>query len=126
MKQTDKTSIWGNDKVKVTLFPEVYTKFWFTLDREHPDLMQAMVLAQVKIEDGTAIDFLNTLLGTSVQRNTPMEVGYAQLLDALNMRKTNQASQTAMNKVAEQFKDHSIFPSRSDPTKPLFPDKADQ
>jgi len=126
LKQGDETTIWGNDIVKFALFPQVYSDFVFELHRHHQDLLQAMTLAQVKLDDGSAYDFLNTLLGTKVTKDMPMELGFAQLLDALRMRSTSTASQAAIERVAKQFSNHSLFPSRSDPTKPLFPDKADQ
>src|SRR6266850_2925656 len=126
MKQGDGTTIWGNGKVKFALFPQVYSDFVFELYKHHDDIVRAMQLAQVKLDDGSAYDFLNTLLGTKVTREMPMELGFAQLLDALKMRSTSTASQAAIERVAKQFSNHSLFPSRSDPTKPLFPDKADQ
>lgn len=123
MKQGDETSIWGNGKTAFVLYPEVYYKFVSALHNQHKDILQAMTLAQVKLEDGSAFDFLNTLLGTTVTKIMPMEVGYAQLLDALNMRSTNQASQAAIERVAKQFGNHSLFPHRSDPSKPIFSDE---
>lgn len=126
MKQGDGTTIWGNDKVKFVLFPQVYTDFVSELFKNHNDIVKAMQLAQVKLDDGSAYDFLNTLLGTKVTREMPMELGFAQLLDALRMRSTTTASQAAIERVAKQFGNHSLFPSRSDPSKPMFPDEADQ
>jgi len=122
MKQGEKTEIYSTGKVDYILFPEVYYLFVSELHKNHDDILRAMVLAQVKIEDGSAIDFLNTFLGTTVSKETPMELGYASFLDALKMRVQNKASETAIQKVAEQFSDHSLFPSRSDPEKPLFDD----
>lgn len=126
MKQGEKTQVFSTGKVDFVLYPEVYYLFVTELMKHHDDIMRAMVLAQVKIEDGTAIDFLNHFLGTKVDKTTPMEVGYASFLDALKMRVQNRAADIAIEKVAAQFKDHSLFPSRSDPSKPLFPDEADQ
>lgn len=126
MKQGDGITEWDNGKVKFILTPQVYYDFVCELNKNHEDLLRAMTLAQVKLSDYSVFDFLNNLLGTNVKRDTPPEVGFAQLLDALRMRKTNQHSQAAMDKVASQFQNHSMFPSRSDPSKPLFPDEADQ
>jgi hypothetical protein len=126
LKQGDGTTVWGNDKTTFVLFPQVYTDFVTELYKNHQDLVKAMTLAQVKLDDYSAIDFLNTLLGTTVKRDTPMEVGYAQLLDAIRMRSTNTASQAAIERVAKQFKNHSLFPARSDPSKPMFPDEPNQ
>jgi hypothetical protein len=122
MKQGDGTTVWGNGKIVFVLYPQVYTDFVFELHKHHQDLIRAMELAQVSIQDGSALDFLNTFLGTEVKKDTPMEVGFASLLDALKMRSTTAASQAAMERVAKQFKNHSMFPARSDPSKPLFDD----
>lgn len=124
MKQGDETRIFQTGKVTFALYPEVYYKFVSALHNQHQDILRAMQLAQVSLADGSAIDFLNMLLGTEVKKETPMEIGYASLLDALNMRSTNSASQAAVERVARQFKNHSIFPTRSDPSKPLFDDEA--
>jgi hypothetical protein len=91
------------------LYPDVYFQFVSKLHKEHPDLLRAMELAQVTIADGSALDFLNLTLGTSIKKETPMELGYAMLLDALSMRKTSQIAQANMDRVAkEQFKDFNI------------------
>jgi hypothetical protein len=123
MKQGDETSVWGNGKTAFVLFPEVYYTFVSELNNKHEDLARAMALAQVKMDDGSAIDFLNTFLGTNVVKDMPMEVAYAQLLDALRMRVINTHSKGEIEKVAKQFQNHSMFPSRSDPSKPLFSDE---
>lgn len=123
MKMGDGSTVWGNDKVQFVLYPEVYFKFVVELHKHHQDILRAMVLAQVKWEDGSAMEFLNTFLGTDVKKETPMELGFAQLLDALNMRIQNAASETAIQRVAAQFSNHSLFPSRSDPDKPMFDDE---
>lgn len=123
MKQGDSTRIFSNGKTTYALFPEVYTKFVSCLHREHQDILKAMQLAQVSLADGSAIDFLNLLLGTNVTRDAPMEIGYAQLYDALQMRSSNGHSQAAVERVAKQFKNHSLFPNRSDPSKPIFDDE---
>lgn len=123
MKQGDSTQIISTGKVNFVLYPEIYYKFVSKLHKEHQDILRAMQLAQVSLADGSAIDFLNLLLGTDVTREAPMEIGYAQLFDALNMRSTNGHSQAAVERVAKQFKNHSMFPHRSDPSKPIFEDK---
>jgi hypothetical protein len=123
MKQGDTTTIFQTGKITYVLFPEVYFKFVSALHNQHKDILQAMVLAQVKVDDNSAFDFLNTLLGTNVNKNMPMEIGYAQLLDALNMRSINSASQAAIERVAKQFGNHANFPHRSNPEKPIFPDE---
>lgn len=123
MKQGDETRIFSTGKVDYILFPEVYYKFVSCLHREHQDILSAMQLAKVSLADGSAIDFLNLLLGTDVTRDAPMEIGYATLYDALKMRSINGHSQAAVERVAKQFKNHSMFPHRSDPSKPLFNDE---
>lgn len=126
MKQGETTEVFSTGKVDFTLYPEIYTKFVSELHNHHQDLLAAMTMAQVQMKDGSAFDFLNTFLGTKVTVDMPMEVGFAQLLDALKMRAINGHSQAAIERVAKQFKNHSLFPARSDPSKPLFPDEADQ
>lgn len=123
MKQEDETSIYSTGKVDYVLFPDVYFKFVSELHKNHQDLLGAMVLAKVQLSDGSAIDFLNTFLGTRVDRMAPMEVGYAEFLDALNTRIKNKIAETRIAEVASQFKDASLFPHRSDPSKPIFSDE---
>jgi hypothetical protein len=122
LKQGDETRIFSTGKVVYTLYPEIYFKFVKSLHNEHDDIMRAMQLAKVSLSDGTAIDFLNLLLGTAVTRETPMEIGYATWYDAMNMRVKSRLAAAEMAKVAAQFKDHSLFPTRSDPSKPIFDD----
>lgn len=126
MKQGDTTTVFSTGKVDFVLYPKVYSDFWFEVNRNHQDLMRAMQLAQVKLSDGSVIQFLNTFLGTDVKGTDPMEVGYASFLDALNRRVRNTISENKIKEVASQFSNHSIFPNRSDPEKPMFPDEADQ
>lgn len=126
MKQGETTTIFQTGKTTYVLYPEVYFQFVKTLYNEHDDIVKAMMLAQVKVEDGSVFDFLNMLLGTTVNKSMPMEIGYAQLLDALKMRRVAGSNQTAVERVAKQFGNHSIFPHRSDPSKPIFPDESDQ
>jgi hypothetical protein len=120
----DRTKIFSTGKVNFIVFPEVYYKFVTTLFREHDDLVRGMVLAKVKLEDGSALDYLNLMLGTKVSRNTPMEIGYAALLDALNMRvHTIQTEKEAERVGRELFSEVDLGPKRdsSEIGKPLFP-----
>lgn len=126
MKQGEKTEKYSTGKVDFILFPEVYYKFVSELNKNHDDLLSAMALAKVELKDGSAFDFLNMFLGTKVSKEMPMEIGYAQLLDALNMRVKTRLANAAIGKVAQQFQNHSLFPSRSDPTKPLFDDEGEK
>lgn len=106
------------------LYPEIYFQFVSTLFREHDDLVRGMVLARVSIRDGSAFDYLNLMLGTKVTRDTPMEIGYANLLDALRMRvHTTHSEQEAERVGKELFKETTIGPQRdsSEHGKPLFP-----
>lgn len=126
MKQGNETRVFSTGKVVFTLYPQVYFEFVKALHTNHDDVMRAMQLAQVSLTDGSAVDFLNLLLGTNVQKNTPMEIGYATWLDALNMRVKSRLAEIEMAKVAASFKDHSLFPSRSDPSKPMFDDEGEK
>lgn len=97
------------------LYPDVYFKFVTTLHNQHQDLIRAMTLAQVTLSDYSAIDFLNKILHTNVTRETPMELGYAQLLDALNMRKVSPISVKNTEQFAkERFSDLTLFPARDE------------
>lgn len=125
-QQNNGSRSWSDGKIHYQTYPDVYFEFVKTLHKEHKDLLDAMTLAQVKFEDGSAVLFLNTFLGTSVTREMPMDLGFPILLDALNMRVVNKIGESAMKRVAKEFKDHSVFPSRSDPSKPLFPDEPNQ
>jgi hypothetical protein len=107
-----------------TLYPEIYYQFVSKLHNEHPDLVRAMELAQVKISDGTAIDFLNIFLGTDVTREDPMEIGYAILYDALSQRISNKLSEVQIQKVVNSIKDHSLTTGHIDG--PLFPQEPNQ
>lgn len=87
--ENDRTRVIKFGKMTGVLFPEVYVKFVSTLHREHPDLIAAMQLAQVSLQDGTAIGFLREVLALTPEQlsaNMPMEVGYSILLDAINKR----------------------------------------
>lgn len=126
MKQGEKTEVYSTGKVDFILFPDVYYRFVSELHKNHDDILRAMVLAKVSLKDNSAFDFLNTFLGTKVSKDMPMEIGYAQLLDALNMRVKNTLAATAIENVAQQFQNHDMFPHRSDPSKPIFPDEPSQ
>ena len=127
MPQGERTKVFNFGKLTGHVYPEVYYSFVSELHK-HEDLIRAMALAEVNIKDGSALDFLNTFLGTNVRQSDPMEIGYAVLLDALKMRvRTEQASKD-LERVAGSFKSHELasFPAREDPSKPIFPDEADQ
>src|SRR5256886_5380684 len=125
--QGDSTRVIKFGKFTGVLFPEVYFQFVSTLFREHQDLVRGMVLAQVSIRDGSAFDYLNLMLGTNVTRETPMEIGYANLLDALRMRVHTQHSEKEAERVGKElFTEVSLFPffflfKRRPPIFPLFP-----
>jgi len=122
--QGDSTRIIRFGKYTGVLYPEVYFQFVSILHREHQDLVRGMVLAQVRMEDGSAFDYLNLMLGTKVTRDTPMEIGYANLLDALRMRVHTQHSEKEAERVGKElFKEVTLGPKRdsSEIGKPLFP-----
>src|SRR6266568_4697255 len=100
----DSTRVIKFGKFIGVLYPDVYFQFVSTLMREHDDLVRGMVLAKVQLKDGSALDYLNLMLGTAVSLETPMEVGYAQLLDALKMRvHTSQTEKDAERVEREMF-----------------------
>lgn len=93
------------------IYPEVYFQFVSTLYRDHDDLVRAMTIAKVTLRDGSALDFLNLMLGTTVTRETPMELGYSQLLDALNSRiKSKIDIDKAARMAADAFKEFQLHP----------------
>lgn len=128
MAQGERTRVFNFGKLTGHLFPEVYFTFVSELYKNHDDLVRAMVLAKVELKDGSALDFLNTVLGTSVKQSDPMELGYATLLDALKMRvKTPQSIKDMERVVTDNFQGHPIFQrSPEDEGKPIFPDEPDQ
>lgn len=105
------------------LYPEVYTKFIQKLYREHDDLVRGMVLAKVNIRDGSARDYLNLMLGTEVQANTPMEIGYAQWYDALDRRVSTRISEQKIKHTADAYHEHQMWNKHDGP---LFPELPDQ
>lgn len=105
------------------LYPEVYFRFVVKLYNQHDDLIQGMAQAQVKLSDGSAFDYLNLMLGTEVNKSTPMEVGYAQLYDALDRRVTNKITQQRIKQTAEAFKEHQMWNTHEGK---LFPEVPDQ
>ena len=122
--QGEESRIISFGKYTGILYPEVYFQFVSTLYREHQDLIRGMVLAQVTLQDGSALDYINLMLGTNITRDTPMEIGYANLLDALKMRVHTKHSEKEAERVGrELFKEVSLGPKRdnSEIGKPLFP-----
>lgn len=106
-------------------YPDVYFEFVRKLFKEHDDLVRGMVLAQVSLQDGSAFDYLNRMLGTNVTRMMPMELGYAELLDALRFRAgTKLAENAAISLGKDNFKEATLFQPRAEENvgKPLFPD----
>lgn len=87
------------------LFPDVYFRFVSELYKKHPDLIKGMELSQVRLQDGSALDWLNFMLGTDVKREDPMEIGYAKLLDALHQRISNVISDSKIRDLVAQHKD---------------------
>ncbi len=105
------------------LYPDVYFQFVSTLMREHDDLVRGMVLAKVQLKDGSALDYLNLMLGTAVSLETPMEVGYAQLLDALKMRVHTSQTEKDAERVAREMFSQNIPTTRTElPGGKLFPE----
>src|SRR5438477_12801497 len=104
------------------LYPEVYFQFVSTLYREHQDLVRGMVLARVSMRDGSAFDYLNLMLGTKVSKDTPMEIGYANLLDALKMRVHTEHSEKEAERVGKELFTHNVPTTRLElPGGKLFP-----
>lgn len=124
-KPQDGTTIIKFGKFTGTLFPEVYQKFVFKLHREHPDLISAMQIAQVKLEDGSAWQFLAHVLEVELLQDMTMEVGFGILYAALEKRE-GQRTLAGIAKAAAEGIIHDKttvgkFRSNEDTGKPLFP-----
>lgn len=122
----DGTKMFSDGHRLYVIYPDIYYRFVLKLHKEHKDILDAMQLAQVKFEDGSALDFLNLLLGTQVRKDEPMELGFATLYDALERRIVNKHAENAAKKVAAAFKDHTLVSQREDPSQPLFPEEPSQ
>lgn len=109
------------------IYPEIYYQFVSELHNHHPDLLQAMVLAKVKLEDGSARDFLNIFFQTDVKKDDKMEVGFSIFYGKLMKRKEEKM---LAKKVSEAFKvdTSGMFKYRpeEDAGKPLFPSIEEQ
>ncbi len=98
--------------------------------RNHREIHTAMQECNCKLDDGTAIDFLNLLFGTRVTRDMPMEIGYAYFLDAMRSMVKTDAFRANIAILTAKFKqDFGIYKPLLDENgkpKPLFPDEANQ
>jgi hypothetical protein len=107
------------------LTPDIYFMFVSKLHREHPDLIQAMTLAKVKLEDGSARDFLNSIFQTKVTKEMSMEVGFKIFYDALDRRRNTQQMERDIADTAKEFAkpiDAGYrFRPEEDDGKPIFP-----
>lgn len=106
------------------LYPESYYFLICELNKHHADIMQAMCLAQVKIEDGGVRDFLNHFFNSSVPANAPMEEGYEYFyFKLLQRRNALSESKKALVIVDKYFKETPgpLYRSEADAGKPLFP-----
>lgn len=81
-------------------YPEEYTVFVTELIKNHPELCRAMEMANCRIEDGTAFDYLNQVLDTKVTKDMPMTEGYSILYYALLRRTSN----LKLNQVADRIR----------------------
>lgn len=109
-------------------FPEIYFKFVTTLMREHSDIVDAMVLAKLNIQDKSAIDYFNQILGTNVIKEMPMEVGYKILYAGLQRRAATKIMNKKFATVAKNSNIPIDFKYRSEEHshKPLFPSIEEQ
>lgn len=107
------------------VYPDVYFQFVSKLHREHPDLIQAMVLAKVKLEDGSARDFLNSIFETNVTPEVSMQEGYHIFMLALERRRLTKIAQQEIAKVAGEFAKPTQagyrFRPEEEDSNPLFP-----
>jgi hypothetical protein len=118
--------VYKQGRVTVTQFPDVYFTFVSELHKNHQDLLQAMVLGQCRMEDHTAVDYLCTVLQIPrMSKDTPMEIGYQDLLDALRRRSSSRMVQEAALSVAKDNIENDIDLGNIRPDeekgKPIFP-----
>src|SRR5258706_14081754 len=97
--QQDHSRVISFGKFTGVLYPEVYFQFVSTLFREHDDLVRGMQFAQVRFQDGSALDYVILMLGINVTRDTQMEIAYANLLNALKMGVHTNATEKEVEKV---------------------------
>ena len=109
-----------------TLYPEIYQQFVFKLHKEHPDLMSAMVMAQVNLEDGSAVGFLAKILGVDILSDMTMEVGFGILYAGLEKRQGSRMLARAVLAAADDVIEEKLLSGKyredEDIGKPLFPD----
>lgn len=124
-EEKDGTKIITFGKMVGVLYPDIYFRFVSKLHKEHPDIIAAMTFAKVTLNDGSARDYLNQILGTEVTRHTPMEDGFQVFYDALDRRKNNIIAQNKINETATEFakptqQGYRFRPEEED-GKPIFP-----
>lgn len=124
-QELEGTKIIKFGKYTGTLFPEVYQQFVFKLHKEHPDLVQAMQIAQVSLADGSAVQFLAHVLNVEVLMDMTMEVGFGILFAALEKRQGSRALDGIAKEAARGIElDKTTigkFRNDEDIGKPLFP-----
>lgn len=125
LTQADGSKIIKFGKVTGVLFPEIYAKMVFKLHKEHPDLIAAMQIAQVTLEDGSAWQFLAHVLDVDINPMMTMEVGFTILYNGLEKRSGSRALEGIAKEAAEGILlDKTTigkFRSDEDTGKPLFP-----
>lgn len=127
MKQGESTLVFSTGKTQFVLYPEVYTQFWFKLNREHQDIIRAMQMAQVTTKDKSVFDFLNRILNVNVTPDMPMEVGYQIYYDALDRRSHSILEKSMIEQEASNISDVDFGAvKRNDPSKPIFQDKEEK
>lgn len=96
------------------IFPEIYQQFVFKLHKEHPDLIAAMQMAQVKLEDGSAVGFLAKVLNCEkeVLKDMTMEVGFAILYEALKKRTSSRIIEKAVLAIADDILEEKTMSGR--------------
>lgn len=126
-EEKDGTKVIQFGKYVGFLMPDIYFQFVSKLHREHPDLIKAMTFAKVKLEDGSARDYLNQVFGTEVTKETPMEDGYKVFYNALDRRRDNIIAQNKIAETAAEFNKAGSaqagyrFRPEEEDGKPIFP-----
>jgi len=128
LQEEDKSKIIKFGTWTGVLFPEIYFQFISKLNKEHPDLLAALALAQVSFQDGTAVAFLKEIFNIpneELSPDMPMEKGYAILYAHLEKRQGSRyldkvAQENAELTLESKLNDGAYRPAEEAGT-PLFP-----
>lgn len=94
------SKVYQQGKFVVVERPEIYFQFVKKLMTEHKDILSALNMANLSLDDGSALSYLNTILGTDVKAHADMGSGYQVWYDAL-VRRTEREHLKSLADLAE-------------------------